>query len=551
MGKKERRRAEEAKRQREREARARQREEEAAALVRSRRRRRRRTLTWLACIGILLVIGVIALTHTWTTRERVTGRLAGIHEVAFRPTVQSNGGVSPVCGCLKPHFNAWRGITFAGREVVLTRDGDSPLTEWTISGAEAKEGIEAVPAVQRTAVEVVQMRPEGSFDPAWMVRGELDEHGRVLSRSEFNAFMLSITTNGNLHVGMLGDVPVGAWIPLPGSNVELTADPSPFPGTMAVPRIVEKQPPGIAGTKVHFEHGRLRKQGFPIGDFLGPDVVLWSAAPFVEVSGSPVERDQKGTRLITAVRLKGSTFSNRISAVPLTWKEFFENLPYALADPHGGRESLYPGRFDGGRISVEVTKPLGARSYAQLRSRVLAHPVVKMRPFNRIGITYGEDTPRAEIVHQVVPIPEEDRYPPLPREAGFNVFGPLQSILFRGVRGQLLIADREKSLSGSADLRLTDVSGFRNEAGEEVVPAPLSTNADSASLQFRAVGEVRINGVSQTVTTFMEKWHSPIAALSFVFALLGTFFGGRAFLREIGEEKEAGRSGSQSAPGRR
>jgi hypothetical protein len=569
MGKHERLSAEKAEREWEREARKRARENEEAAAARKRWRRWAWTAAWLLAIVVFVVAAVFALAHSWGKRERVTGRLVGVRDLSFTPSTQASGGISPVCGCLKPPFNAWRGVTFAGREAILTRRGRSPLTEWTISGAEAKEGIEPVPASQRVAVEVVQMNPAGRFDPSWMIDGELAEHGKILSRRVFNAFLLSIITNGDLHVGMLGDVPVGAWIPLPRSEVELTAEPSPFPGTRAVPRLTERHPPGRSMDRVREAHGRIRGQGYPIGDFLGPNLVLWSGAPFTEVSGWPIERGQRGAGLVTAVRLKGATFSTRVGAVPLTRREFGEHLPFMLAAPHGGREYVYSGRPDGSEIVVRVTKPLGERSYARLRQRVLAHPVIHMRPFNRIGLVLpanrtepwhgllappvlnvhslqaGRARQRSHrnIVHEVIPIPERDRYPPLPREAGFNVFGPLHSILFRGVRGHLLLADQEKNLSGSADLRLTDVSGLRNEAGEELVPAPLSTSGDSATLQLRAVGEASINGVPQTVTSFMEEHGNVLAALSFALALLSAALGVYAFARARGRTARSSAAG--------
>ncbi|HET7454119.1 MAG TPA: hypothetical protein VFJ76_01200 [Solirubrobacterales bacterium] len=558
MGKRERLSAERAEREQRREAEKQAREEQEAALTRERRGRLTGTLASLAAMAIFLVGGIFVLTHSWHERERVTGRLAGVNELSYTPAVQDSGGISPVCGCLKPPFNAWRGITFAGREAVVSRRGRSPMTEWTLSGAQAKEGIEPAPAQQRMAVEVVQMDPRDPFDPSWMVNGKLGEHGKVLSRSAFNSYMLSIINNGNLHVGLLGDVPVGAWIPLPRSEVELTAEPSPFPGTPSVPRMTEKHPPGRSMDEVRFEQGRVRGQGYPLGDFLGPNLVLWSTAPMTEVSGLPIEKEQGDKGLVTAVRLKGSTFSTRIAAVPVSRKELNEQLPYMFSAPHGGREYLFSGRPDGSEVVLRVTRPLGRQAYAQLRRRVLAHPVVHMRPVNLIRVIFPKDEARPgarllapidlksrllngarrrlearrKIIRKVVPIPERDRYPPLPREAGFNIFGPLHSILFRGVHGDLLLADKPKSLSASADLRLTDVSALRNEAGEEFVPAPLSTSGDSAALQFRTVGAVSINEVPQSVTNFMDEHQKILAAISFLFGVLSAILGIYAFIRE-------------------
>jgi hypothetical protein len=560
MSKAERVSAEKAERARKREAEQRAREKEEAAAARRRRKRiAGRAGSLLAMLG-LSALTVFILTHSWHERVRLTGRLAGVREMSFTPAVQENGGVTPVCGCFKPHFNAWRGITFAAREAVISRHGRSPLTEWTISGAEAKEGIEPAPAAQRMAVEVIQMDPDGHFDPAWMAHGDLGRHGRVLSRSTFNAFMISLTTDGDLHVGLLGDVPVGAWIPLPRSEVSLTADPSPFPGTPPVPRMTETHPASRHMDEVRYEHNGVRGQGYPLGDFVGPNVVLWSSAPLAQASGRPVEKWQRGRGLVTAIRLKGSTFSTRVAAVPVTRKELVEHVPYMDAAPHGGREYLFSGRPDGTEMVVKVTKPLGREAYDRLRRKVLAHPVIHMRTFNRIGILFPKEEAqpgarllhptdlrsrllnwarrqteaRRNTVHEVVPIRERDRYPPLPSEAGFNVFGPLHEILFRGVHGHLLLADKAKNLGGSADLKLDEVSGLRNQAGEEFVPAPLTTSGESASLQFSTVGEESINGVPQTVTSYMEQNQLLFAAISFVLTAVSAAIAIYAFTRGRG-----------------
>ena len=226
-------------RKREREAKKKAREDLEAKERRRKRSRLLRVSSGAACLVGLVTLGVFVLTHSWRNRERVTGELTGSHELYFVPGAPEHGGVSPVCGCFKPHPNAWRGVTFAAREAILSRRGSSSMTEWTISGAEARERMKPVPAVQSVAAEVVQINPNGHFDPSWMAKGELAQHGHVLYRHSFNAFMFSIINNGRLHVSLLGNVPIGSWIPLPGSRVHVVANQSPFPGSPPRPQIAE------------------------------------------------------------------------------------------------------------------------------------------------------------------------------------------------------------------------------------------------------------------------------------------------------------------------
>jgi len=159
-----------------------------------------------------------------------------------------------------------------------------------------------------------------------------------------------------------------------------------------------------------------------------------------------------------------------------------------------------------------VLDPLDDDSYQAMRARVDADPVTAVGTVQPMGKV------NAEGLGKPVPVTEAQRYPPLPRYAGFNLFGPLDDVFFRGVHGHVSVADRPLDLSGSADLELGDVRGLRNVNRQQLLAAPLATSRESANLQFRAVGSVAVNGVLQT--TVWRRHATELAVISAVVTLL-------------------------------
>jgi hypothetical protein len=100
----------------------------------------------------------------------------------------------------------------------------------------------------------------------------------------------------------------------------------------------------------------------------------------------------------------------------------------------------------------------------------------------------------------------------------------------------MMIADKTRPLSGSADVVLGEVKGFRDENGHQLISAPLTTSGKSADLQFRAVGTASVNGVSQT--TLSSHLEPRLAALGTVLTLIGTILGIVAALHRLRRKDE-------------
>jgi hypothetical protein len=503
------------------------REERNRAIHRALLRRRVVAAAALAITGLAGMLVAAFLGHDEPTK--VTGRLSAVRDISFVEGTQSNGGISPVCGCENPRVDSWRGISFAGRQITLLRTGRSPWTEWVLSSADPNP-IELQGGTNALRIEAVRMRPRGAFDPRWMLRGDFSRHGQVVSRSVFSGYRLTLLTHKQLRLGLLGPVPIGAWVPFPGSEVSLNPKRSLFPQDGQVPRMVEHYPASIGYSK---GAGKTAEpQAYPVGDFLGPDLVLWTDDATAQMPATPLRLPtERG--IVTALIIKTGTFSARIGAVPLSNRELAARREVDIQDPSRARAGVLFGRADAGQITLTVNEPLDGAAYQALRRHVIAHPRVWLEALANPYMAAPVGAPVPAPPPSGGPPPpepyrEEERYPPLPMYAGFNVFGPLDSVFFRGVSGHLSVADRPVDLSGLPDLRLADVHGLRNADDQELLSAPLATSSESANLEFRAVGSVNVNGVVQT--TFLQEHSATITGIGAILTLLGTLFAALGFL---------------------
>lgn len=474
-------------------------------------RMRRKQL--IASGGCLILIGLIGFGLVRWLREpaatTVQGRLGGVQGISFLEGTQSNGGISPVCGCAHPHLHAWRGIEFAGRQMTLRHAG-SPWTQWVVSSAEP-DAVALAGGPEPMEATVVRLPADGRFDPLALVSQGGDVRAPLERKIHVQAEKFSIATPSTLHVGMPAAVPIGAWVPFPGSWVNLTATRSPFPESPRRPRLVEHYPRdvGFWPDRKGREHPR-EPQIFPLGDFLGPNLVLWTDSPQARVVGTAFGRPA-GRGVITAVVVSRSVFSTRIAVAPAPLDFAVTSEQFSLAEKEGFAEEVMSGSGKPGTVSLTVDQPLTEAEYSGLRQRV------KLNPKSWSALP---PNPQYEGLAAEAGFWREEHFPPLPEQAGFNVWGPLQSINLEQVYGDLTVDDENVDLSGGGDVQLNDVEAFRDPGGNQLISAPLETAARAADVQFEAHGTVSVNGAAQSTT------QSQIEPVWGAVALLVTLVGG-------------------------
>jgi hypothetical protein len=483
-------------------------------------------ITAVALVGVLivLILGRVPLVS-------VTGRLFGVRDVSFIEGSQSEGGISPVCGCEHPHLDRWRGVSFASREVTLQRTGRSPWTEWVLSSADPNQ-IELQGGTDATTIEAIRLKPDKAFDPRWLLEGKLARNSHVLSRASFSGYRLTLLTHQPLRLALLGPVPIAAWIPFPGSRVSLGQPSSQFPQEPQPPQLVESYPPSI-GPSSRTSGMAAEQQAYPVGDFLGPDLIIWTADPAAQMPATPIS-DPTQPGVITVLVIKNDTFSTRIGVVPLTDTELAGRYKTDAERPRLAQQNVFFGRYDGGHVTVTVNSPLSRGAYDRVRRWVMNHPTVWIHALGNPFELAPEGAPVPEpsdLPPPPEPYSQQERYPPLPPYAGFNVFGPLKKVLFTDVWGNVAAGTQPINLSASANLLLEDVHGLRNSDNEELLSAPLATASESAHLQFRAVGRIKVNGSAQG--SFLQQHSELLTAITIALAVIGFLFSLFTFLADM------------------
>ena len=462
-------------------------------------------------LGLVCVGASGWLSHGLATP--VNGRLAGVRELSFVEGSQDEGGISPVCGCEDPPVDSWRGVGFAGRQVSLQHRG-SPWTQWTISLA-VPEPVSLTGDIKLMLAHAYRLRAHGPFDPSYLRNPESAKHFRILDRTRVEAYAFSMATPREPAGQHVRRCPDRCLDPLSGVASPAHGRAFPVLRRSSAATLDRELPPwvGFWSDRKGEPHPR-EPQIYPIGDFLGPDLVLWSNNPGARVIGTPFS-GPAGPGVITAVVVQPSIFSTRIGVTGLRSDQVPVIEELTMDGPDRDAERTFDSANTTGTVSLTVKKPLSARQYRAVQRRVRGRPRrwVDVPPNREHG---GDKFLKRGFT-------QEQHYPPLPDYAGFNVFGPLEQIAFRGVYGHLTVGDDHVDLRGSGDVVLSDVDDFRDDQRRQLISAPLATSKDSAQLQFGAQGTVTVNGNEQA--TAQSKYKTPLKALGFVSSLIAALFG--------------------------
>jgi hypothetical protein len=269
-----------------------------------------------------------------------------------------------------------------------------------------------------------------------------------------------------------------------------------------------------------------RDQGHPLGDFVGPPMVIWSDDPTSRIPGTRFAKP--AAHKITALVLRESTFAVRLAAIPLSTDE----RTFLLSDgPSSQLDSVLWGASDHGTVQVTVKDLLDDSQYRALRARMRRTPKVITR-------SYFDDTVLADTtahrkseggqdllpvidypyppIHDVFatnrgdfgqleqsmpddgtpnhgPRPIEVYFPPLPAHQGLNVYGPVTAMTLNDASGTVRIGSQHHTLEGEtvaiAETKLTADGAPRTPA-----PIPLTTSEQRTELALDGVGRVAVGG---------------------------------------------------------
>jgi hypothetical protein len=400
-------------------------------------------------------------------------------------------GISPTCGCQAASANNWRGVTFAAPDITLNRVGRSPYTEWLLEPSEP--GLIKMDNEKKRVfpVDIYRYRDGEPFD-------ETRHHVRELA-----VMRLPIVSSTPAAVYSNAKVPIGAWIPFPGSDVTLHTKTDP---ELRNPEVVlDERYPDSVGTSMLTGKGSIvgYLQGYPLGEFLMPSAMVFIGGE-TEIPNmlAPARGDE-----VTMI-VPHESYGFRVASIPLdsTERDLLRKRSASedpLITPFGDLvgHNAWLGKGDGGHVTVSIQNTLTGDDYERARSIVASAPQqqfdVSLLPDTGFAIpTAGPNKIRG--ISEFDRAEQKFEYPPMPPSAGINVFGKMRRLRLNDAVGALSVGGHDIALPTASDVEITRISQLGTVAGHELVPFLTSPTSTETLFDFSGVAEVTIDGKSQT-----------------------------------------------------
>lgn len=493
-----------------------------------RARRKKRIL--LGAGALLLLALSVALLLWWRGAgggEVVSGHITEFGDVELVYAKQQWETISPACGCeMEQKSEEWRGVTFLARDFTISRSGEFPYTSYMIMSPMPGQ-IDWTPEVFPVpiAAYALSIPYDRDFDPVLLVTNpDAYPHRKRLDLPPDLFYVL--LTEQALHARLLGEVPIGAWIPTSASTLRLGTTQSVFASDRGAAVIEESYAPADYGIP---EDAKPESDGnyhisepaeYPIGDFIGR-AVFWSEGSSARLLAynqtlSP-ESLPEGKKMIALV--VDPPFATRVTAQPLRK----QNVEGMLATVGAGNEAgVWYGARDKGTISLQIHRPAEQAEefdgiYARLEKNDRTEgSVVAMPQWRKARSKGGFFAEGGRMTF---------RFPPLPPNRGFNVFGHVKHLRFTRASGKVRIKDRVLPIEIPSDLVFSDISALHVEGGAIEVPVRVDRSRNTADVLFNATARVSLNG--EAVTSMSDRlrrhfdWTN--AVVTFVSAVAGIF----------------------------
>jgi hypothetical protein len=454
----------------------------------------------LSCILIstICIAGFFYLKRSYPVT--IKSNLTEVKEIELRFKDFQSQGYSPVCGCYEEKRpEEWRGVAFATRHLNIERKGNLPLTDYMITVA-APRRVSWSGLGERFSADLyyVSLPKDESFNPKLLVSNNTPSSYQIIEKKHFDPqryFMLF--SDKSLNVDLLGDKPLGAWIPSDGAKVKIGYSKGMFPASKTTASITEEY-------KVESNESLAQEiVGIPLGDFLGPNIVLWTedaklniiaGKDMISVPSNPSNQ----RRVITAL-VANPPFSLRVACIPedsdaaSMYREIGNEK-----DIRDSEEDYLPAirhpTNEIGTINVSIPNiEEGAEEFAEVYGKMKENDLVMIPnipgDFIFIDQETGKEIKRAKSLAWM-----EFRYPPIPPNPGFNIFGSFSSINLNQVKGNILIGSHLFDINVPSNLEIQDISSLEVDGGVIKVPIRWDTKGSVADIQFQATAQVKLNG---------------------------------------------------------
>lgn len=440
------------------------------------------------CVVILVSSGV-------AVPSPVRGKLTKFGEISLNYNTSQASGISPLCGCAAElEAEKWRGITFFGRGIHLRRSGGCAFTNYLLSGAYPAQIVWNPPNyadsfLAEGTVWVFSIPDDVQFDPQ-ALKTTVPSNYRVIRRVEFDGEKyFSFVTRDGINIRLLGQTPLIAWIPAKGSDVSIKTKKGMFPASPTSLELVEHyhrwdRDPSDDADKGH----KQEHVDYPLGDFLGPDVVIWTEDPNAFVTASKniwfSGLEQENHRVVIAALISRPPWSVRISCIPVdeAWID-----KYSEVLPHLGGRVISRKLDQAGQVELTLDSVANSDEFQNAYRLMTEHQFVWV---NDLG---GEVKDRGVNFGQRFNF--EFRYPPIPAKDGINIFGPVHSLRFSAAEGRLLARNQRVDIDVNSYVGFEGMRGLTFEGG--LISIPVKTDSASADFHVRSVKRLEVNGETE------------------------------------------------------
>ena len=172
--------------------------------------------------GVLIVLaGFFFIVESVPTD--FTLKLSQVGDLQLVYFDQQSEKISPLCGCKEiGEWANWRGITFTSRRLDISRKGGLPVTGYLIFPAYPAP-TRIYPGVFKMKVDYYLLRigANDTFNAQSLISSSVPRNYEVLKREQSDEGFIQICSGADLKVALLGDKPLGTWIPVERSIVSM------------------------------------------------------------------------------------------------------------------------------------------------------------------------------------------------------------------------------------------------------------------------------------------------------------------------------------------
>ena len=451
----------------------------------------------LTTIGVLISASSIIMFSYLMKSEpaEIRAELTGLGDIQFSYSGKQISGISPLCGCYaEKRREEWRGITFPAKYLRIDREGSKPLTGYMLTSP-VPANVNWIPSLFKLkgAVFKLALPEDEQFDPRLVLNQPFPQTYRIVNARSYDAadYFLLISSEG-LNVALLGDTPLASWIPMDDSQVSVKYRRDGMHLNARDVAVVEEKYKNNALNNEEFSV----PDGVPLGDFLGPNVIFWSedesasmiaTGEIVELSHSPL----KGERIVYAI-VTQPPFSVRLAADPLE-KELADHYIRDLKDQASlptererrAARRMVVGQLDEGKITVSIMDPeTQSEDFDEIYDRMAKRDVV----WRKVDLDYSVKGESFQQSSEMI-----FRYPPIPPNRGFNIFGPISDIQFSKAMGSLALGSRNIDIKVPSMLAFKEISNLDLDKGVFEVPIQLDTASEKAAIHLTANSQAFLN----------------------------------------------------------